>query len=67
MAEAPATCEIWFYHLERSSLEQVLPDLLEKTLTRGWRAQVRARDEARLADLDERLWTWKDDAFLAHG
>ena len=67
MTEAPAACEIWFYHLERSSLEQVLPDLLEKTLARGWRAQVRARDEARLDDLDERLWTWKDDAFLAHG
>ena len=34
--------EIWFYHLERSTLDQVLPGLLEKTRERGWRALVRA-------------------------
>ena len=22
-------CEVWFYHLERSSLDQILPELLE--------------------------------------
>jgi DNA polymerase-3 subunit chi len=59
--------EIWFYHLERSSLEQVLPGLLEKTRERGWRALVRAADPARLRELDERLWTYSDDSFLAHG
>ena len=35
-------CEVWFYHLERTALEQALPDLLEKTLAKGWRAVVRA-------------------------
>lgn len=59
--------EIWFYHLERSSLDQVLPGLLEKTLERGWRALVRVGDPNRLDDLDERLWTWRDGSFLAHG
>ena len=38
MAEA---CEVWFYHLERTSLDQALPELLEKTLARGWKAVVR--------------------------
>ena len=33
--------EIWFYHLERSSLEATLPPLLERCLARGWRAIVR--------------------------
>src|SRR5690606_11275985 len=59
--------EIWFYHLERSTLDQVLPGLLEKTRARGWRALVRAADRARLDDIDDHLWTWRDDSFLAHG
>ncbi|MBB5745955.1 DNA polymerase III subunit chi [Brevundimonas variabilis] len=59
--------EIWFYHLERSTLDQVLPELLDKTLQRGWRALVRIADPARLDEIDEHLWTWRDDSFLAHG
>ncbi len=65
MAEAP--CEAWFYHLERAGLDEVLPDLLEKTLARGWRALVWCRDEARIARIDEALWTWRDESFLPHG
>ncbi|MGE4244780.1 MAG: DNA polymerase III subunit chi, partial [Parvibaculaceae bacterium] len=30
--------EVLFYHLERQTLEAVLPRLLEKTIERGWRA-----------------------------
>lgn len=60
-------CEVWFYHLERARLDQVLPDLLEKTLARGWRALVRSPSPERLEHLDEWLWTWRDDSFLAHG
>lgn len=59
--------EVWFYHLERSSLDQVLPELLEKTLGRGWRALVHIRDRSALDSLDERLWTWRADSFLPHG
>lgn len=59
--------EIWFYHLERSTLEQVLPGLMEKTRERGWRALVRAADPGLLDEIDERLWTYRDDSFLAHG
>jgi DNA polymerase-3 subunit chi len=60
-------CEVWFYHLERSGLDQVLPDLLEKTLKRGWRAVVRTSAEDRIEALDNWLWTYRDDAFLPHG
>ena len=59
--------EIWFYHLERSSLEQVLPGLLEKTRERGWKALVRVGSPDRLDAVDRDLWTYRDDAFLAHG
>ncbi len=66
MSSAPPP-EIWFYHLERSTLDQVLPGLLEKTRERGWRALVRVADQGLLDDIDERLWTYRDDSFLAHG
>ena len=58
--------ELWFYHLERSELEQALPPLLEKCLERGWRALVRAGSSERLDALDARLWTYRDESFLPH-
>lgn len=59
--------EIWFYHLEQDSLEKVLPDLLEKTLSRGWRALVRAGSQERLDSLTTHLWVFRADSFLPHG
>lgn len=59
--------QIWFYHLERSGLEQVLPTLLDKVLQAGLRAQVRVTDDTLAARLGEALWTWRDDSFLANG
>jgi DNA polymerase III subunit chi len=60
-------CEVWFYHLERASLEQVLPELLEKTLARGWKAIVRTSATERIEHLDEWLWAYREDSFLPHG
>ncbi|MEO1242448.1 MAG: DNA polymerase III subunit chi [Pseudomonadota bacterium] len=59
--------EILFYHLERATLEGVLPGLLEKTLERGWRAVVRAGSRERVEALDAHLWTYRDESFLPHG
>jgi DNA polymerase-3 subunit chi len=59
--------EVWFYHLEQTALEQALPELLEKTLARGWKALVRTREPGRLEHLDQWLWTYRDDSFLPHG
>src|SRR5215469_7887916 len=58
--------EIWFYHLERRSLEDVLPELLERTLARGWRALVRAESSDRAQALDTLLWTYDEESFLPH-
>jgi DNA polymerase-3 subunit chi len=60
-------CEVWFYHLERTGLDQALPELLQKALGRGWRALVRTPDPDRIEHLDGWLWSYRDDAFLAHG
>ena len=59
--------EVWFYHLERSPLDAVLPGLLEKGLERGWRALVRTPSKERVRALDDILWSYRDDSFLAHG
>ncbi len=58
--------ELWFYHLERSELEQALPPLLEKCLQRGWRAIVRGTESERLDALDATLWTYREESFLPH-
>jgi len=59
--------EILFYHLQRQPVEKVLPQLLEKSLERGWRVVVQASSEERVDALDAHLWTSRDDNFLAHG
>ncbi len=48
-------------------MERTLPDLLEKSLQRGWRVLVKGGDVARLDFLDEFLWTYREDSFLPHG
>jgi len=59
--------EILFYHLQRQPIERVLPQLLEKSLERGWRVVVQAATDERIDALDAHLWTYRDDSFLAHG
>ncbi len=59
--------EVYFYHLENRSLEQVLPTLLERSLERGWRAAVQAASKERVEALNTLLWTFREDSFLPHG
>ncbi|MGH6836769.1 MAG: DNA polymerase III subunit chi [Methylocella sp.] len=59
--------EVWFYHLQRQPLDRVLPNLIEKSLERGWRVVVQASSEERLDSLDSWLWSYSDESFLAHG
>ncbi len=58
--------ETLFYHLERRGLEEVLPGLVEKSLERGWRAVIRTDSAERSEALDNLLWTYDDQTFLAH-
>jgi DNA polymerase III subunit chi len=59
--------EILFYHLEGQPLERVLPQLVEKTLERGWRAMIETSNQARAEAIDALLWTYRDDSFVPHG
>jgi DNA polymerase III subunit chi len=59
--------EVQFYHLERRRIDQALPRLLERALEEGRRVLVRASSDEMVAALNERLWTYDDASFLAHG
>ena len=59
--------EVRFYHLQRMPLERALPQLLEKTLEREWRAVVMAGSEERVDALNGQLWTYSREGFLPHG
>jgi len=59
--------EVLFYHLEHQPLDRVLPNLLERTLERGWRAVVQCGSPERCEALDTLLWTYREESFLPHG
>jgi DNA polymerase III subunit chi len=59
--------EIRFYHLETRKLEDALPRLLEEALAGKVRVVVEAPSRELIEALDDRLWTYSDDAFLPHG
>lgn len=59
--------DVRFYHLTRSTLESVLPVMLEKTLGRAQRAVVIAGSAERVESLNGHLWTYRDRGFLPHG
>ena len=59
--------DVRFYHLQRKTLEQALPLLLQKILERDLRAVVVTGSEERSEALSQWLWTWDSSAFLPHG
>ena len=59
--------EVWFYHLETTPLEASLIELLEKAGSKGWRAYVHCADGGLRQRLDEQMWAYRPESFLAHG
>jgi DNA polymerase-3 subunit chi len=57
----------YFYHLERTTLEQAAGALLEKCLEHGKRVLAISDQPGRRAALDQALWTYDDASFLPHG
>jgi len=55
--KARTMTEVLFYHLQDTTLERVLPPLLEKSLARGWRVAVQTGSEERAEAIDAHLWT----------
>lgn len=59
--------EISFLHLKTRRVEDALPTLIERSLSRGWRVVVQATSDARLRALDAHLWSYRPESFLPHG
>ncbi|MEZ5813900.1 MAG: DNA polymerase III subunit chi [Alphaproteobacteria bacterium] len=59
--------EIRFYHLERQTLDQVLPQLLTKALSGGHRVIVKTANDQETQRLNTHLWAYDPSSFLPHG
>ena len=58
--------EINFYKLTRSSIEKLIPRLLEKILKENSRVLFLFKEEKNIIKYDEFLWTYKNDSFIPH-
>lgn len=58
--------DIRFYHLQRQTLEEALPNLMVKVAEAGLKAVVKANDQSTLDTLDKVLWDFDPASFLAH-
>jgi len=59
--------EIRFYHLQKQSLDQALPLILEKAYEAGHRSIVKMQDSKEAERMSAHLWSYKQNSFLPHG
>ena len=58
--------EVRFYHLQRQSLEEALPKLVDKVHGAGLRAVIKTPNSEIMAQLDAALWSFSADSFIPH-
>lgn len=58
--------EVRFYHLQKQSLDQALPLILEKVYQTKQNAVVRMMDAKEVKRMNDVLWTYKPNSFLPH-
>ena len=56
-----------FYHLQKQTLDQVLPKLVEKAYSTNKRVKIKVGNDARVEFINSLLWTYDDESFLPHG
>lgn len=56
-----------FYHLQKSTLDQVLPKLCEKAYLAGNRIKIMLSTDERVEFINSLLWTYNEESFLPHG
>ena len=56
-----------FYHLQKQTLDEVLPKLLQKVYASGKNALVKVGTAERIDFINSLLWTYDDESFLPHG
>jgi DNA polymerase-3 subunit chi len=58
--------EIRFYHLQRQTLEEALPKLMEKVFETGQKAVVKLPERGLMETIDKVLWDYDPASFLPH-
>ena len=56
-----------FYHLQKQTLEEILPKLLTKAYETGRRILVKIGTPERVEFVNNALWTFDEESFLPHG
>lgn len=56
-----------FYHLQKQTLEDVLPKLLTKAYQTGKKIKITVGTPERVEFINSHLWTFDDESFLPHG
>lgn len=56
-----------FYHLQKQTIEQVLPKLVEKAYGLKKNIKILIGNEERVEFLNNHLWTFNDEKFIPHG
>jgi len=59
--------EIRFYHLQKQSLDEVLPAILQKAFQMKKNIVVRMANDNEIERMNKHLWAFKPDVFLPHG
>lgn len=58
--------EIRFYHLQKQTLDQALPLILNKAIAKH-KILVKLPDAESVKTMSQKLWIYRPDSFLAHG
>lgn len=56
-----------FYHLQKQTLEEMLPSLLSKAYGTGKKTIIKIGNEERVEFINAFLWTYSETSFLPHG
>ncbi len=59
--------EVYFYHLDQKPLSAILPDLVQRGLSRGLRMAIETSAIENVQRLTDLLWSCEDTAFIPHG
>lgn len=59
--------QIDFYHLQKQTLDQVLPKLVEKAYETNAKIKIKIGNETRVEFINSLLWTYNEESFIPHG
>jgi DNA polymerase-3 subunit chi len=59
--------DISLYHIQHSTIEKVLPKLLEKIISTNNKAVIFCSDENMMNELDKYLWSFSTKTVIPHG